>query len=64
MTLRESPSSESAEVKNMTAFFYASALLIGYGVLAIFTVIGLMILVGAVDEIIRYLIDKPRKKKY
>jgi hypothetical protein len=35
----------------MTAFFYASALLIGYGVLAIFTLVGLMILVGAVDEI-------------
>jgi hypothetical protein len=64
MTQRRSPSSKSAEVKNMTAFFYASALLIGYGVLAILALIGLMILVGAVDEIVRYLIDKPRKKKY
>ena len=48
----------------MTAFFYASALLIGYGVLALLALLGLIILFGAVDEIIRYLIDKPRKKKY
>ena len=48
----------------MTAFIYASALLIGYGVLAILALIGLTILYGAIDEIVRYVIDKPRKKKY
>ena len=48
----------------MTAFIYFSALLIGYGVLAILVLIGLVLLYGAVDEIVRYMIDKPRKKKY
>jgi hypothetical protein len=48
----------------MTAFIYVSALLIGYGVLAILALIGLVILYGAIDEIVRYMIDKPRKKKY
>jgi hypothetical protein len=46
----------------MTAFFYVSALLIGYGVLAILALIGLVILYGAIDEIVRYMIDKPRKR--
>jgi hypothetical protein len=48
----------------MTAFIYVSALLIGYGVLAILALIGLVILYGAIDEIVRYMIDKPRKKNY
>jgi hypothetical protein len=48
----------------MTAFIYFSALLIGYGVLAILALIGLAILYGAIDEIVRYIINKPRKKKY
>jgi hypothetical protein len=48
----------------MTLFIYFSALLIGYGVLAILVLVGLAILYGAIDEIVRYLINKPRKKKY
>jgi len=48
----------------MTTFFYVSALLIGYGVLAMLALIGLVILYGAIDEIVRYIIDKPRKKNY
>jgi hypothetical protein len=48
----------------MTAFIYVSALLIGYGVLAILALVGLAILYGAIDEIVRYMINKPRKKKY
>jgi hypothetical protein len=48
----------------MTAFIYVSALLIGYGVLAILALIGLAILYGAIDEIVRHVINKPRKKKY
>ena len=48
----------------MTGFIYISALLIGYAVLTIFALVGLMILIGAIDEIVRYLLDKPRKKKY
>ena len=48
----------------MSAFIYYSALLIGYGVLAILALIGLVILYGAIDEIVRYMIDKPRKKNY
>ena len=48
----------------MTAFIYFSALLMGYGILAILTLIGLAILYGAIDEIVRYVINKPRKKKY
>jgi hypothetical protein len=46
----------------MTTFIYFSALLIGYGVLTILALIGLVILYGAIDEIVRYMIDKPRKK--
>jgi hypothetical protein len=48
----------------MTSFIYASLLLIGYGVLAILILTGLVILYAAADEIVRYLINKPRKKKY
>jgi hypothetical protein len=46
----------------MTTFIYFTALMIGYGVLTILALIGLVILYGAIDEIVRYMIDKPRKK--
>jgi hypothetical protein len=48
----------------MTLFIYFSALLIGYGVLTLIALIGLVMLYGAIDEIVRYVINKPRKKKY
>ncbi len=48
----------------MTLFIYTTLLLIGYGVLAVFALLGLFILYAAADEIVRYLIDKPRKKNY
>jgi hypothetical protein len=48
----------------MIAVIYASLLLLGYGVLAILILIGLVILYAVTDEIVRYLINKPRKKNY
>jgi hypothetical protein len=48
----------------MMAVICASLLLIGYGVLAVFILLGLFILYAAADEIVRYLINKPRKKDY
>ena len=48
----------------MTLFVYTTLLLIGYGVLAVFILIGLFILYAVADEIVRYLINKPRKKNY
>ena len=48
----------------MTTFIYFSALLMGYGVLAILILTGVVILYAVADEIVRYLIDKPRKKRY
>ena len=48
----------------MTLFVYTTLLLIGYGVLAVFVLLGLFILYAAADEIVRYLTDKPRKKNY
>jgi len=48
----------------MTTFIYFSALLMGYGVLAILILTGVVILYAVTDEIVRYLIDKPRKKRY
>jgi hypothetical protein len=46
----------------MTLFIYTALLLFGYGVLVIFILIGLVILFATTDEIIRYLINKPRRK--
>jgi hypothetical protein len=48
----------------MTTFIYFSALLMGYGVLAILILTSVVILYAVADEIVRYLIDKPRKKRY
>ena len=48
----------------MTLFGYTTLLLFGYGVLAILILTGLVILYAAADEIVRYLINKPRKKDY
>jgi hypothetical protein len=48
----------------MTVFVYTTLLLFGYGVLAILILTGLVILYAAADEIVRYLINKPRKKDY
>jgi hypothetical protein len=48
----------------MTLFVYTTLLLIGYGVLTVLILTGLVILYAVADEIVRYLIDKPRKKNY
>ena len=48
----------------MTTFIYFSALLMGYGVLVILILLGIFILYAAADELVRYFIDKPRKKNY
>jgi hypothetical protein len=46
----------------MILFIYTALMLFGYGVLAIFILIGLVILYSTANEIIRYLINKPRGK--
>jgi len=46
----------------MILFIYTALMLFGYGVLAVFILIGLVILYAVADEIIRYLINKPRRK--